>query len=111
MADRFDLEQEILRCWNIIEDIREIDDLNKHELIKPTLEFYNHKFDKMWEMFEDCIHSEFSYKKQLNELQKQNEELQEEIYKLRDKFGKEPFKHYTGSFTSGRTDINYGNPF
>jgi hypothetical protein len=107
MADRFQLEQEILRCWNIIEDIGELNQAGKYDLIEPTLEFYNFKFDKMFETFEDCIQTEFSYKKENIELKKEINTL-----KLDNTLNDWPSTpHSTGSYTSGREDVNPDYPF
>ena len=71
MKDRFDLEQEIMNAWNIIEDIDMIacyfadspkyahmpadisDDLiNKLFGLK---ELYSLRFDRLWDTFEECV--------------------------------------------------------
>jgi len=107
MADRFDLEQQILRCWNIIEDLREIDESGNYHLVQPTLDIYNYKFDKMWETFEDCIRDEFSHKKENIELKKEIERLKSDA-NLND-WPDTP--HSTGIYTSGREDVNPDYPF
>lgn len=64
MSDRFDLEQEILDCWNITKDL---EDLNFAVLEKDftpdqtanvllgLIELYNIKFDKMFDTFSKLI--------------------------------------------------------
>ena len=106
MADRFELEQQLLSCWNIIEDLKDIDESQKFNLIESIVNVYNFKFEKMFDTFEECIKSEFSYRKQLvdlkkeheQELKKQRDDFKKEIYNLREQMVKEPFKHYTGSY-------------
>lgn len=53
MTDRFDLEQQILDCWRVTEDIKLLvkqnagaDSLNALSL------YYEHKFDQLWDTFE-----------------------------------------------------------
>ena len=111
MSNRFDLEQEILRCWNIIEDLKELNQAGKYDLIEPTLDFYNFKFDKMWETFEDCIYSEFSYKKENDELKKQIERLKSDSNSNDWPDTPHYTGHYTGSYTSVRKDVNPDYPF
>ena len=55
--DRFDLEQQILNCWNIIDDIKLVtenkmvthEDLNEYMNALTTV--YNAKFNKMFDTF------------------------------------------------------------
>ena len=49
MTDRFDLEQEILRCWAILEDIELVRD--KPELIDSLKAVYEAKFQKCFDTF------------------------------------------------------------
>jgi hypothetical protein len=59
--DRFDLEQEILNCWNIIDDIKLVtenkmvthEDLNEYMNALTTM--YNVKFNKMFDTFSILI--------------------------------------------------------
>jgi len=63
MKNRFDLEQEIMDCWGIVEDIDTIyhaeplyentDEMQNALLGLKTL--YQLKFEKMWSTFEDCV--------------------------------------------------------
>ena len=56
MSDRFDLEQEILECWKVVNDITIWADKNASaEDFKVLAAYYEHKFDKLWETFETCI--------------------------------------------------------
>ena len=62
---RFDLEQEILYCWNIVDDIKLIHNhhLDKRKLTDDELsnvliglqELYQIKFETLFETFEACI--------------------------------------------------------
>lgn len=59
--DRFDLEQQILNCWNIIDDIKLVnesemvthEDLNEYMNALTTM--YNVKFNKMFDTFSILI--------------------------------------------------------
>ena len=64
MADRFDLEQHIMKCWNVTDDI---DLLNKNVLEKDISKddisnfllglktIYNAKFDDLFDTFGELI--------------------------------------------------------
>ena len=51
MSDRFDLEQEILRCWNILEDMELLKD--KPELIDSLRAVYEAKFQRCFDTFSE----------------------------------------------------------
>lgn len=63
MSDRFDLEQQILACWNIVEDLELLresmgrekskDDLDNFVLSLKTI--YEAKFEKLFGTFEKMI--------------------------------------------------------
>lgn len=66
MKDRFDLEQEIMQCWGIIEDIELLrekaldgeteltnDELDNFLLGLKTL--YSAKFERLFNTFEQCL--------------------------------------------------------
>jgi len=65
MADRFDLEQQILKCWNVTEEIEllnenvlENDDLTKDDISNYLLglqTMYELKFEKLFRQFEEMI--------------------------------------------------------
>lgn len=61
MSDRFDLEQEILRCWNILEDMELLKD--KPELIDSLKEVYEAKFQRCFDTFSEYWQSESVKKK------------------------------------------------
>ena len=51
MSDRFDLEQEILRCWNILEDMELV--RGQPELIDSLKEVYEAKFQRCFDTFSE----------------------------------------------------------
>jgi len=59
--DRFDLEQEIVGCWNILEDIRlmrerfEFDDREDNYLL-GLQSIYGERFEELFQTFEELIH-------------------------------------------------------
>ncbi len=65
MKDRFDLEQEILQCWNITDDINllyrkyyDTDDMSKDDVANFLLgltAIYNAKFDELFNTFETLV--------------------------------------------------------
>lgn len=56
MSNRFDLEQEILECWRVVTDIKLWADKEADpEAYQHLAEYYERKFDKLWETFEQCI--------------------------------------------------------
>ena len=67
MADRFDLEQGILKCWNVTDDIDLVyrklmdnpDELDVDEISNLLLgikSLYDLKFDELFNTFEQLIH-------------------------------------------------------
>ena len=70
MTDRFDLEQQIMNCWNIIEDIKLLnlyvlegkpeggemtqDDISNYLLGLETI--YGLKFDQLFNIFSTLVH-------------------------------------------------------
>lgn len=65
MADRFDLEQDIMKCWNITEDINLLyrnimeKDMSTDDIANALLgikALYEMKFEEMFENFETLIH-------------------------------------------------------
>jgi len=61
MSDRFDLEQEILRCWAILEDIELV--RGQPELIDSLKEVYEAKFQRCFDTFSEYWQSESVKKK------------------------------------------------
>lgn len=60
--DRFDLEQNIMKCWNVTSDIdlvyenvMERDEMTKDDIANALLglrELYEMRFEKLWQNFE-----------------------------------------------------------
>lgn len=64
MSNRFDLEQQILDCWKVVEDIKLVNknqfegDLSKDDmwaLLEGMAALYELKFNQMWNTFEQCV--------------------------------------------------------
>lgn len=70
MSDRFDLEQSIMECWNVVEDIdllyTNVLDNPKFDMQPETAdrvanlllgmkELYELRFERLWKHFEGCI--------------------------------------------------------
>jgi hypothetical protein len=85
MSDRFDFEQQILKCWNITDDIKEVSEhfMDYHEAnftkdrisncLIGLAELYEIKFNKLWDLFEE-VHMD---------LVRENKMLTEECAALR----------------------------
>ena len=55
--DRFDLEQGIMQCWNVVEDIKLLAQRNAPvEDFAAVATLYQHKFEELFAQFEDGIH-------------------------------------------------------
>jgi len=58
MTDRFDLEQQIQRTWNIVDDlkaIREHNPANLNALLESMELMYQYQFERLFEMFEEVV--------------------------------------------------------
>ena len=56
MSDRFELEQELLECWKITNDLQMyIDQGASIEDTKVLMDYYERKFQKAWDTFEALI--------------------------------------------------------
>lgn len=66
-SDRFDFEQQILKCWNVIEDLKEVNEELNSEQIGAITILYEVKFQKLWEQFEDVVMKLVHENKMLNE--------------------------------------------
>lgn len=54
--NRFDLEQEILDCWKLVDDIKLLVDRGAEASdFKALSKIYDHKFNQLWETFEFMI--------------------------------------------------------
>ena len=56
MRDRFDLEQDIMNCWNVVDDMKMLmqQDAVNTETIQAITTLYQQKFEALWATFEDC---------------------------------------------------------
>jgi len=61
MTDRFDLEQDIMKCWNVVEDLQNLyhaegltEDEQQNYLL-GLITIYEVKFQKLWESFENSV--------------------------------------------------------
>lgn len=66
MSDRFDFEQQIMTCWNVVEDIkavyelsdlREVSEDEMANLLLGLQSLYQVKFEKLMFMFEQMVHN------------------------------------------------------
>lgn len=62
MSDRFDLEQQILDCWRVTEDIAMMAKQNANtDSLNALSVYYEHKFNQLWSTFETmCAERQFS---------------------------------------------------
>ena len=55
--NRFDLEQEILECWKVTNDMQMyIDQGASIEDTKVLIDYYERKFEQLWNTFESMVH-------------------------------------------------------
>lgn len=55
--DRFDLEQEILECWKVVNDIQMLTERNASaDQFAVLAQYYELKFDRLWDTFEQLTH-------------------------------------------------------
>lgn len=62
MTDRFDLEQNIIQCWNVCDDIQllldswdKLDEDQKLNYLIGLKQMYQLKFERAWDNFEVCV--------------------------------------------------------
>jgi hypothetical protein len=62
MTDRFDLEQNIMQCWNVCDDIQllldswdKLDEDQKQNYLIGLKQMYQMKFERCWDSFEQCV--------------------------------------------------------
>lgn len=62
MTDRFDLEQQILDCWRVTEDITMMAKQNAStDSLLALSTYYEHKFEQLWSTFETmCAERQFN---------------------------------------------------
>jgi polyhydroxyalkanoate synthesis regulator phasin len=99
MSDRFDFEQQIMQCWNIVDEIKILNekvldgDMSTDRIANYLLgleTIYQIKFDKLWELFEsvvcqDLIKNEFQLKSLVQSQQMSIEKLEAKVAKLKNK--------------------------
>ena len=51
--NRFDLEQQIIRCWEIVEDIKRIK--SEDAYVESLAVYYEEKFNLLWNIFDDLV--------------------------------------------------------
>ncbi len=57
LRNRFHLEQEILECWKVCNDIQMyIEQGAPVEEFRVLAEYYERKFDRLWSTFESMVH-------------------------------------------------------
>jgi len=63
-VDRFDFEQQILQCWRVTDDIRDVHDgiidgdldpTQACDILSGLRQMYELKFNKLWDLFEGAI--------------------------------------------------------
>lgn len=55
--DRFDLEQELLECWKVVNDIEMyVEQDATTEDFKVLAQYYERKFNRLWDTFENMVH-------------------------------------------------------
>jgi hypothetical protein len=57
VMDRFDFEQELIRCWNVTDDIKQFAERTDitAEQWQALAQFYDVKFNVLWDHFEKMI--------------------------------------------------------
>ena len=62
MSDRFDLEQNIMQCWNVCDDIQlyldmydNMDEDQRMNYLIGLKEMYQMKFERTWNNFETVV--------------------------------------------------------
>jgi hypothetical protein len=54
-SDRFDLEQQILDCWKITDDLKLVAVKGEHA-VEAVATLYELKFEQLWSTFESMVH-------------------------------------------------------
>ena len=53
--DRFDLEQQILDCWKITDDLKLVA-VKGEQAVEAVSTLYELKFEQLWSTFESMVH-------------------------------------------------------
>lgn len=78
MSDRFDFEQQIVKCWSVVDDLKDLDEglfegwlnFDQDEVSNQLLavaNLYDVKFNKLWNLFETVHMNMVRENKMLNE--------------------------------------------
>ena len=63
----YDMEQQIMKCWEVVSDMQIIADSYDDAGMKGTLhgiaELYDKKFEKLWAYYEQATHERFEERK------------------------------------------------
>lgn len=81
--DIFDLEQEILQCWHITDDMRDLSEMFLEGYKDPTADnisnmcgalsdVYTMRFEKMWRTFESVTAEYWQMQKEIKNLKLEN---------------------------------------
>ena len=54
-SDRFDLEQQILDCWKITDNLKLVAEKGEHA-VEAVATLYELKFEQLWSTFESMVH-------------------------------------------------------
>lgn len=70
MSDRFDLEAQLLACWQVVDDIQilqkrydKMDDDSRTNLLQGLVELYKLKFERVWSTYENMDWSKYAQRK------------------------------------------------
>jgi hypothetical protein len=56
VRDRFDMEQWMLDCWKVTDDIKMYSERDvTNEDWQALANYYEHKFNRLWDLFESMI--------------------------------------------------------
>ena len=60
--DRFDLEQNIMQCWNVVDDLNLLLEQGtvSEDTVQAVATLYQQKFEYLWENFENCCQTNFA---------------------------------------------------
>jgi hypothetical protein len=97
--NNFDLEQQILKCWNMVDDVKEIIDqfnggtLTKEDTVRTLLacvEVYQYRFDRTFQKYEEVCQGLHSLRHRIQNLEGKIEDQAEKSSK---KSGKNPDRY------------------
>lgn len=64
----YEMEQQIMKCWEVVEDLRLLSAAVNNgsdftTTLKGTSELYEYKFQKLWDLYEQATHERFEERK------------------------------------------------